>query len=54
MNKFNASLRKDFLVRYRRYKAMIKAGLAMADIGRAEGISRERVRQVIAKGDKLG
>lgn len=49
MDKYRAGLHRQAIKRRDKYLAMIRIGMSMAAIGRVEGISRERVRQVVGK-----
>lgn len=51
MHPYNEQQRKDAAIRYRKLKKLRDAGLTLAQIGNIEKCSRERIRQILERGD---
>lgn len=54
MHPYNIEQKRIAQVRYARLKKRRDAGLTLAEIGKLEGITRERVRQILDRGDRNG
>ena len=52
MHPYNVQQQKEALIRYKRLKRLKDSGYTLEAIGKLEGCTRERVRQILEHGAK--